>query len=186
MRITETLYVTSRQQWRAWLEENHAEADEIWLVAYRKSAGKPSIPYSHAVEEALCFGWIDSIRKSLDHERSAQRFTPRRSGSSYSQPNIERLRRLVEHDRVMPHVLESVIPILERPFDWPQDVMQALQADERAWAHFQQFPAAYRRIRVAYVDSARSRPDEFEKRLRNLVSKTAQGKRFGYGIEDFF
>lgn len=182
----DTFYTADRAEWRRWLEAHHALADDVWLVTYRKKTGKPSLPYPHAVEEALCFGWIDSVRKSLDDERLAQRFSPRRPGSPYSQTNIERLRNLVAAGLVMPTVLASIADLLERPFEWPADVMAALRENERAWMHFQSFPVAYRRIRVAYVDGARKRPEEFRKRLDHLIDKTANGKQFGFGIEDFY
>ena len=73
MQITETIYASDREAWRQWLSENHASAREIWLIYYRPASGKPSIPYLHAVEEALCFGWIDGLEKKMDDERSAQR-----------------------------------------------------------------------------------------------------------------
>ena len=87
MEIAQTLYVTNRDDWRAWLEKNSHSEKEVWLVYYRKEAEKPRIPYNDAVEEALCFGWIDSINKKLDEERNVQRFSPRRPKSEYSQTN---------------------------------------------------------------------------------------------------
>ena len=95
MEITQTLYVTDPQEWRAWLKAHYKTESEIWLVYYKKHTGKPRIAYNDAVEQALCFGWIDSIIKKLDEERSAQRFSPRKPKSGYSQANIERLRHLV-------------------------------------------------------------------------------------------
>jgi uncharacterized protein YdeI (YjbR/CyaY-like superfamily) len=92
--IAETLYVTNRADWRSWLQINNQEKKEIWLVYYKKTTGKPTISYEDAVEEALCFGWIDSIEKTLDNERFAGRFTPRRKGSKWSESNILRLRKL--------------------------------------------------------------------------------------------
>ena len=85
MEITQTLYVTNRDDWRNWLKEHYRSEQEIWLIYYRKDAGKLRIPYNDAVEEALCFGWIDSIMKNLDHERFVQRFSPRKRKSDYSQ-----------------------------------------------------------------------------------------------------
>ena len=79
MEITTTLYVTDRHAWRQWLLKNYQTATEIWLITYKKHTGKPSIPYNQAVEQALCFGWIDSIRKRVDDDRLAQRFTPRKT-----------------------------------------------------------------------------------------------------------
>ena len=88
---TRRLYVTSRENWRGWLQENHWSETEIWLVYYRKQTGKPRIAYNDSVEEALCFGWIDSKVRTLDAERYAQRFTPRNPRTGYSQTNKERL-----------------------------------------------------------------------------------------------
>jgi len=183
--ITETLYVASREAWRVWLAANHAGAREIWLVSYRKEAGKRSVPYGDAVEEALCFGWIDSTRKGLDDRRYAQRFSPRRPGSAYSQTNKERLRLLAAEERLLPEVLAAVTGLLQEQFEHPPHIMDALRANGRAWANFQRYPAAYQRIRLAYVNAARDRPKEFEKRLQHLLRMTEEDRQFGYGIERF-
>ena len=95
MKITATLYAATRKEWREWLEANHGREREIWLVSYRKATGRPSVPYDDAVEEALCFGWIDSTRKRVDEDCFAQRYTPRRETSPYSQLNKERLAHLI-------------------------------------------------------------------------------------------
>ena len=84
MEIGETLYVTTREEWQKWLAEHHREKQQVYLVFYRKDTGQPSIRYSDAVEEAICFGWIDSHVKSMDEERFVRRFTPRRAGSRWS------------------------------------------------------------------------------------------------------
>jgi uncharacterized protein YdeI (YjbR/CyaY-like superfamily) len=186
MEIGNTLYVTSREAWRAWLAEHYRSEPEIWLVYYRKESGKPRIPYNTAVEEALCFGWIDSIIKKLDEPRSAQRFSPRRAKSNYSQTNIERLRRLAGQGKVMPEVLAGLGDLLAQEYVYPADIVAALQANEVAWENFQNYSGAYRRIRVAYVDGARDRPEEFGKRLANLIKKTERDKQFGFGIEDYY
>ena len=94
MDIGETIYVTSRTEWRRWLEKNHASRDEIWLVQYKKATKKPSINYVDAVEEAICFGWIDSFEKSMDSERYATRFSPRRSKSKWTETNMQRARKM--------------------------------------------------------------------------------------------
>jgi len=186
MTITETVYPTDRAAWRRWLAANHATAPEIWLVTYRKAAGRPSLPYNDAVEEALCFGWVDSTRKAMGAERLAQRFTPRRAGSGYSRINVERLRRLVGQGLVLPEVEAAVADLLAAPFVIPPDIEAALRANAAAWAHFQRFSEAYRHIRVAHVDAARDRPEEFERRLARLLAKTEAGKQFGYGIEAYY
>src|SRR5512140_517828 len=96
MKITQTLYVINRKQWRAWLAKNHRSAAEIWLVYYRKASGQPRIPYNDAVEEALCYGWIDSQYQAIDQASFAQRFSPRRKNSPLSPMNKERVRRLIK------------------------------------------------------------------------------------------
>jgi uncharacterized protein YdeI (YjbR/CyaY-like superfamily) len=186
MEITRTFYASDRKTWRNWLAEHHKTEKEIWLIYYRKQSGKERISYNDAVEEALCFGWIDSTVKKMDSERIAQRFTPRNPRSEYSQTNKERLRWLVEGGQVLPEVLASLGDILTEDFDIPADILQALQEDEQAWNNFQKFPGTYQRIRVAYVDGVRKRPGEFEKRLRHLIEMTAKNKKFGYGIEKFY
>lgn len=186
MEITRTFYATDRDDWRAWLAENHRTEKEIWLVYPKKHSGKPRIPYADAVEEALCFGWIDSTQKTLDDDHTAQRYTPRRPGIGYSQTNQERLRRMIAQDKVLPEVVESIGDLLDRPFRMPPDILRALQADEQAWSHLRRWPDAYLRIRVAHVDHARDDPAEFEKRLRNLVDKSRRGKQYGFGIEAFY
>jgi len=94
------LYVVSREELRAWLQKNHASKSEIWLVNYKKATGKPSIPYSDALEEAICFGWIDSLERSLDQERYATRFSPRRPRSNWTETNKERARRLIAEGKM--------------------------------------------------------------------------------------
>ena len=121
MEIGETLYVTGRGEWRRWLEANFETAPEIWLVYPNKASGEPRIPYNDAVEEALCFGWIDSIIKKPDELRAAQRFSPRRRGSRYSQLNKERLRWLVAEGLLHPSVRESVEEVLREEFVFPED-----------------------------------------------------------------
>jgi uncharacterized protein YdeI (YjbR/CyaY-like superfamily) len=186
MDIGRTLYVTDRAAWRDWLAANYRTADEIWLVIYNKASGKPSLPYNDAVEEALCFGWIDSIIKGLDDESRAQRYSPRRPGAAFSQLNKERLRRLIPAGQVAEDVLPSVAHIPAEQFVWPDDIMAELRSIPEAWDHFQHFSEPYRRIRVGFVDGARNRPDEFRKRLDYLLKMTAQGKQFGYGIESYY
>jgi uncharacterized protein YdeI (YjbR/CyaY-like superfamily) len=178
--LGETLDVATRDEWRAWLAEHHATADEIWLVYHRKATGRARIPYADAVEEALCFGWIDSIHRGLDETSTAQRFTPRRRGSSWSALNRERARKLLAAGRMEPAGVEALGDALAGDADAiPADIESALRRDPAVWRTFDSFPASYRRVRVGYVDGARGRPEEFDRRLRHLVRMTALGKRFG-------
>lgn len=186
MDITETIYLNTRNKWRQWLEVNYHAKPEIWLISYKKHTGRPSIPYNDAVEEALCFGWIDSIRKRLDEDRNVQRFSPRKQGSSYSQTNKERLARLIEAGKVIPSVLETLDQVRPEEYQIPEDILSALRSNQEAWEFFQTTSPSYQRIRAAYVDGARKRPAEFKKRLDHLIDKTSKGKQFGYGIEDYY
>jgi len=186
MEITKTLYVSSRAEWREWLEENYKREPEIWLVGYRKATGQPNLPYNIAVEEALCFGWIDSIRKNLDQERYAQRFSPRKPGTPYSQTNKERLKKLIEQGKVTAAVLETIDRDELETFEFPADILAALQANPTAWENFQKYTGAYQRIRVAYVESRRDKPDEFQKRLENLIRMSEADRQFGHDIESYY
>lgn len=182
------LNATSRAEWRAWLEEHYKFDKEIWLVFYKKHTGKPRIPYNEAVEEALCFGWIDSTVRGIDAERYAQRFSLRRPKSEYSQANKERLRELVKQGKVVDDVLATLGNLLEEDrFEIPPDILEAIQANETAWKNFQGFTPGYIRIRVAFIDGARNRPEEFEKRLRYFIQMTEKNKPFGFGgIEKYY
>ena len=186
MEVTKKLYVTNREEWRNWLKEHYNSEEEIWLIYPRKATKKPRIPYNIAVEEALCFGWIDSIIKKLDQERTVQRFSRRKSKSNYSQTNKERLKRLIKQRKVIPEVLDSLSKVDLENFEYPVDILRAIRENKQAWENYQKYSEAYRRIRVAYIDTGRKRPGEFEKRLKNFIQKTEKDKQFGYGIEDYY
>ncbi len=135
--------------------------------------------YLDAVEEALCFGWIDGIAKRLDEHRTAQRFTPRRTRSHWTELNKERARRLMGEGR-MTDAGRAVLPDLSfSAFVIAPDILAALQADPVTWANFQAFPASYQRIRVGYVEEMRRRPEVFATRLSNLLKKTHANRQFG-------
>ena len=183
-----TKYFTQRQHWREWLEINFETKDEIWLVYPLKKTGKDRILYNDAVEEALCFGWIDSTVKSFDETSTIQRFCKRRKNSTFSQPNIERLKWLFENNLIHHSIEKDVLEIIQQEFVFPDDIMQLLKSDKVVWVNYQNFSAPYQRIRIAYIDSARKRADEFEKRLNNFINKTKENKQikgFG-GIDKYY
>lgn len=187
MKITQTLYVTDPEDWREWLEAHYKTESEIWLVYYKKDTGKPRIEYNDAVEQALCFGWIDSTVRSLDEERTAQRFSSRKPKSGYSQANIERLRHLVAQGKVVEEVLDSLGDILEQEFVFPPDILEAIKADDEAWKNYQNFSEPYKRIRVAFIEGARKRPEEFKKRLNYFIKMARDNKLIGFGgIEKYY
>jgi uncharacterized protein YdeI (YjbR/CyaY-like superfamily) len=176
-----TLHVTTRQEWRHWLKKHYKTESEVWLAFHKKETGKPRIPYNVAVEEALCFGWIDSIVRSLDAESFAQRFSRRRPKSNYSQANKVRLRSLIRQKRVQKEVLESLSDILEEKYHIPCDILRAIKANKLAWKNFQKYSTQYKEIRIAYIDGAWKRPKEFGKRLKFFIEMTEKNKLIGFG-----
>lgn len=184
MELGKTLYVTNRIAWRSWLKKHHDAEKEIWLVYYKQHTGKPRIPYNDAVEEALCYGWIDSIVKRIDEERFAQRFTPRRERSNLSAMNRERIFRMIEQEKMTAHGLEAVRHTFNSSSKREEltiapDILGALKQDKKTWENFQKFPESYKRIRIGWIEMARNRPHIFKKRLGYLVKMTAKNKRFG-------
>jgi uncharacterized protein YdeI (YjbR/CyaY-like superfamily) len=191
MQITETLFVKNRKQWRSWLEKNHNTAKEIWLIYFKKHSNKPRIPYNDAVEEALCFGWIDSTVKLFDKDSNVQRFSPRRKNSDLSEMNKERIRRLVKEGKMTSYGLDSIRHHMEeisndpsqglrlKEFEMPEDIVDALKADPIVWNNFRKFPDHYKTIRIGFIEGARKRPVEFNKRLRYFMKMTAQNKKYG-------
>ena len=178
VKIGKKLCISDRKSWHEWLEANFATD---------KGSGKPRIQYNEAVEEALSFGWIDSTVKRYDEHSSAQRFSPRNPESGYSQANKERLKLLVEQGKLHPSLKESVAKALNKEFVFPPDILKAIKENKTAWANYQNFSPAYQRIRIAYIDGARNRPDEFKKRLNNFIKKTEQNKLIGFGgIEKYY
>ncbi|HKP01893.1 MAG TPA: YdeI/OmpD-associated family protein [Chthoniobacterales bacterium] len=180
MEVGTTLYVTTRKAWRAWLQKNHAKQKEIWLVYTKKQSGKARIPYDVAVEEALCFGWIDGIMKSIDADYFVQRFSPRRSAKSQlSETNKERVRRMIRAGLMTPAGMEKIRGRMSEKFVPAPDIIAALKRDPVAWKNFQRFPKWYQRVRLGWLDMSRHRQDIFESRLRYFLKMTALNKRYG-------
>ena len=182
--LGELLHATTRTQWRAWLKANHRKADEIWLVYRKKASGKPFVAYDDAVEEALCWGWIDGVLKSIPGTESrAQRWSPRKPNSYVSELNKARIRKM-ERAGNMTQAGRAALPdyaaIIEPPpLVVPGAIRAALEA-AGCWDTFQDFPEDYRRIKVGWLDVQRgNRPGEFERRLAYLVEKTAKGEMYG-------
>ena len=176
------VFSATREQWRAWLSDHFETEDEAWFVFPTVGSGEKGVSYNDAVEEALCFGWIDGRAGTLDKTHQLRRFTPRRAGSSYSQPNIERLIWLDSKGMIHPKVRACVEKIISAPFVFPDDIIEAIKEDADAWRNYRSFTEPYKRIRVAYIDAARKRPEEFRRRLENFIKKTREGKLIvGYG-----
>jgi uncharacterized protein YdeI (YjbR/CyaY-like superfamily) len=189
MDLGKTLYVTNRKDWRSWLSKNHAKEKVIWLIYYKKASGKKRIPYNDAVEEALCFGWIDSTVKPIDKDSFAQRFTPRRRDSVLSQANRERVREMIAKKKMTKAGLDAIAHAFNPDKDDPDnfriapDILRALKKDKEAWEKFQNLPKRYQRTRIGYIESRRRHgKEQFEKSLANLVKMTAKNRKFGMVI----
>jgi len=190
MKIEKELYVHDRIEWRAWLEQNHAVESEIWLVYYKKHTGKPRIPYDDAVEEAICFGWIDSIVQRIDDEKFVQKFTPRKKRSSWSEINIKRLRKMISEGRVtqagLSVVDESILKQREdsearRPREAlavPEFFREALMANEKALENFNRLACSYRNLFIRWI-SAAQKEETRNRRIRESIDLLARGGKLG-------
>lgn len=180
-----TLYVTNRKKWRSWLSKNHKKEKEVWLLYYKKAAGKPRIPYSDAVEEALCYGWIDGKLKGINENKFVQRFTPRLKTSNLSVLNEERIRKLIKQKKMTKAGLEAVAHAFDskktqKRVAIPPDILSALKANKEAWKNFQKFPDSYKRIRIAYITSqGKHSKESYQRALRYFIKMTAKNKKIG-------
>jgi uncharacterized protein YdeI (YjbR/CyaY-like superfamily) len=175
------LYLTTRKEWRSWLQKHFKTETVVWLAYFKKETGKPRIQYNEAVEEALCFGWIDSTVRKVNDECFAQRFSKRNPKSKYSQANKVRLRSLARRKKIHKEVLQSLSAILEEKYAFPKDILLSIKTNKTAWKNFQKFSPQYKEIRIAFIDGARKRPEEFTKRLRYFVKMTEGNKTIGFG-----
>jgi uncharacterized protein YdeI (YjbR/CyaY-like superfamily) len=185
-----TLHVTTREAWRAWLAAHHATETEIWVIFYKQHTGQPRISYDEVVEEALCFGWIDSLVRRLDDERYAQKVTPRKNTSKWSPSNLRRFAELVKNGRMTAAGLAKgppAVPIIAAkptaPFsraddEVPEYIQQRLQANAKAWRFFQDLAPSYRRLYVKWIETAK-REETRQKRLAEAVALLEQGKKLG-------
>jgi uncharacterized protein YdeI (YjbR/CyaY-like superfamily) len=182
------LFVATQGEWRDWLEKHHKTEKEVWLVYYKKHTGKPRIAYNDAVEEALSFGWIDSVVKRIDQDCFAQKFSARNLKRPYSPANKERLRALVQRGKVIEEVKATLGDVLkEASIEIPPDILKRIKSNKLAWKNFQAFSDGYKRIRIGFIDGARKRPEEFEKRLRHFIEETEKNKMFEFcGIEKHY
>lgn len=173
----------TRAEWREWLESNHDNARGVWLVSFKKSSGEPHLAYGEAVEEALCFGWVDSLPRKLDEKRSMLLVTPRKDGSSWSKRNKERAERLIAEGRMAP-AGQAKVEAVKRDGAWdrlneaealtvPADLAAAFKSDRRAEAHFKAFPPSSRRGILEWILNAK-RPETRAKRVEDTVRLAGQ------------
>ena len=177
-----TLYVKDRKQWRSWLAKNGECAPEIWLIYPKKHSKKARIPYEDAVEEALCFGWIDGTTRKLDADRYVQRFTPRRKSSRWSAINIRRARKMIAAGKMTTAGRQAFRPERKteaHPTELPLELERTFQKRAAAWENFQGFPSFYRRMTVGWVASAKKEETRV-KRLGKLMEYSARNERIKF------
>ena len=173
-------------EFRAWLDEHHATAQELWVGLYKKGTGRPSITWPEAVDEALCFGWIDGVRKGLDDESYANRFTPRRARSTWSAVNIARVQELTKLGRMHPAGLAAFERRTEQNsgiYSFEQtgelvlgeDFERRFRENQSAWRYFEDQPASYRKAAIWWVISAKKEETRL-RRLAVLIDDSANGR----------
>jgi uncharacterized protein YdeI (YjbR/CyaY-like superfamily) len=179
-----TLDVRSSDEWRKWLAEHHDLESEVWLVFHKRQTGRPSIAYDDALDEALCFGWIDSLIRRLDDARYARKFTPRKADSKWSTANRKRYAQLKASGLLMPPGLNRAPT--DRSYDAPrpslskipQYIRTALGRHPTARSYFESLAPSYRRMYIAWIDSAKQQETK-TRRLKEALNLLAAGKKLG-------
>jgi uncharacterized protein YdeI (YjbR/CyaY-like superfamily) len=183
------LYVTNRDQWRDWLSQRHDGEVGVWLVFYKKATSRPTIQYEAAVEEALCFGWIDSIIKRVDGEKYVRKFTPRKDKSNWSALNRKRAAKMIKAGK-MTDVGLAKIKVAKKTGLWDQDgrpvtslgispeFADALAGNKRANECFEELAASYRKHYIGWIAVAR-RPETKKRRINESIALLEKGKKLG-------
>lgn len=191
MKKLDEVYFSSRTDWRHWLINNHAHSSGVWLIYYKKGSDKPRISYDDAVEEALCFGWIDSLVKKMDEDRYCQKFTPRQAKSSWSDLNKQRIRKLEAAGLMALPGKNAVRTAREngswdretesrKQLDMPEELSEALSASKEAQAFFQSLSRSQQRRYIGWIGTAKH-PETRQRRtgeaLRMLLKKEKLGMK---------
>ncbi len=191
MKMLQTLHITTRDEWRTWLAAHHASDSEVWLIYHKAGIGKPRIAYNDAVEEAICFGWIDSVVQRIDDASFAQKFTPRKNNAKWSAANITRLKRMVKAGRMTPAGMAVSAPVLTSarlPKAKPQppaavelsldELEERLRQHPRAWAYFETLAPSYRKNYLAWIRAAK-RPETRERHLHESIDLLSKHQKLG-------
>lgn len=189
MEMKNRLVFADRTGWREWLQSHYASENEAWLVYYKKSTGQLSIDYESSVEEALCFGWIDSIIKNIDEVSHARKFTPRTNTAKWSESNKQRVRKLVSEGRMTPAGIEKVTFSVEeeemstqhpsRPvFEFSVEMVDVFQANPAAWGFFNKLPPSEQRNVTGWIMSAKKNETRL-RRLNEAMMVFARGQHLG-------
>jgi uncharacterized protein YdeI (YjbR/CyaY-like superfamily) len=179
-------YFKSAADFRRWLEKHHATATEFLVGFYNKASGKGGLTYQEAVDEMLCFGWIDGVVRRVDNESYSHRVTPRRPGSIWSQVNVSHVQRLRREGKMHPSGLRvfanrqerktGIYAYEQRPEKFPKKLGQIFRAQTKAWAFFKSQPPGYRRTAIYWVSSAKQL-DTRLRRLQKLITSSASARR---------
>jgi uncharacterized protein YdeI (YjbR/CyaY-like superfamily) len=181
-----SVHPTTRAEWRAWLEQQHTRTEGVWLITYKKATGKPRVEYEHAVEEALCFGWIDSKANKLDEQRSMLWMSPRKRGTGWSRPNKERVARLQAAGLMTPAGQAKIDAALQdgswaaldavEALEIPPELEAALAAYASAAEHFDAFPRSAKRAILEWIASAKTAATR-AKRIAETARLAEENKR---------
>lgn len=186
MTLANPRYFSTPAEWRAWLEEHHASVPELWVGFHKRGSGRPSITWPESVDQALCFGWIDGVRRRIDDERYAIRFTPRRTGSTWSNINLRRVEELTRLGLMhqagrAAHAARSAAKSGIYAYEQrkgarlPAAMEARFKRSRKAWTFFGAQPAWYRRTAVWWVVSAK-KEDTRLRRLETLIAESAAGR----------
>ena len=186
MKITKSFTPSDLPDWRNWLVKNHAREQEVWLVYLKPASGKANLDYESSVEEALCFGWIDSLIQTIDEQKYARKFNPRRMESKWSETNKRRVLKVINEGRMTEAGMAKVTfdvkevdpsqPKPKRPpVKMPEKMEQALKSRPGLWEAFQHISASYRRTYILWLSDAK-KPETFERRFRMLEKEVLAGK----------
>jgi uncharacterized protein YdeI (YjbR/CyaY-like superfamily) len=187
MEMTRTTSAANRQEWRAWLEQNHARETEVWLIYYKKGSDKASITYPESLEEALCFGWVDSLIQKIDEEKYARKFNPRRPGSHWSEVNKHLAASLVRAGRMTATGLAAITfdlppegaPRPKRPeLALPDWLKTGLMESPLAWQNFNRLPPSHRRNYIGWISEAKQEATR-QKRIREVIVRLEKNERLG-------
>jgi len=187
MEITNTFYATDRNEWRTWLPLTLYSEKEIWLIYYKKHTGKPRVPYNDAVEEALCFGWIDSTVRRIDEARYMQKFIPRNKESNWSEWNVKRMNILITESKVLPAGLalydhwrksgkSTISPPKVDPGNIPVEFKDALEKNPKALDFFENMAPGYRRNYLAWINDAKKTETKI-RRIEKAIEMLENGKK---------
>jgi len=181
-----TIYLPTLKKWHEWLEQNHDSVKEIWLIFYKKHTGTISINYENAVEEALCFGWIDSLIKRIDSERYARKFTPRTNFSKWSDINIERMKKLIRDGRMRPEglakisekILTSQLENKPGKLIIPTYISEKINLVQEASTNFHKLAPSHKKNYINWIDSAK-KEETRQRRLTQVIKMLIRGDKLG-------